>query len=318
MQCSNNLKQFGLGVHNFISAKGKVPPIVIHTGRPSIMILLMPYYEQMQQYDIIMQNGQEAALISNSSGVIYPGGEAGRHRAWWENLPQDQKNSLGSVSMWKCPSRRSGVQLTTTVDAPLMGDAEEIAAGPVTDYTAVIFHINAANPSAGLGDSAWVGHYNSTDGGHINNQLGPFRVARYSGVGNVDDNVPRDPIGYWADGTTNQLLFGEAHIPTNRLNVCQGPQWQTQADCSALTMHGWNRGASRPIHPAYRLAKGPSDFTSDSENPIGTYSFGSNHPGVCGFLMGDGSVQSISSTTPMYPILCALANVADGVSVSIP
>jgi len=332
-QCINNLKQFGLGVHNFISARDRIPPIVIHTSRPSIMILLMPYYEQMAQYDLLMQYGQELAMMCNQQtgeGFHTPGRpENESYREWWDSLTPAQQNSLGSVSMWKCPSRRTGVQLTTTIDPPTTGNA--MAPGPVTDYTAVIYHIHGANEAASMRanpthapaepSTGWVLHYASNDQTHISQQLGPFRVSRYPGSGNVNPNVPRDPIGYWADGTSNQLLFGEAHVPTNRRNVCQAGQWRTQADCSALTAHGANRGMSRLIHPYFRFAKGPSDFTGEDDrldSPIVGYGFGSDHPGVCNFLMGDGSVRNISSTTPMYPILCALSDVADGVAVSLP
>ena len=338
-QCTNNLKQFGLGVHNHISSRDRIPPIVLHTARPSIMVLLMPYYEQMQQYDLLMQYGQEKSMMCDqqTGDGYWPDTqpESRCYIRWWESLTQQQQNSLGSVAMWKCPTRRSGVQLTTTV-TPDSGSGDQMAPGPVTDYTAVIYHIHGAeqaeyrraNPSHVFDPpgGGWTAHHASNNAGHINEQLGPFRVARLTGA-NVDPSVPRDSIGYWADGTTNQLIFGEAHVPSNRRNVCQGPRWETQADCSALTVHGWNRGASRLIHPYFRLAKGPQDYTSDEDNPIGTstgdgyingYGFGSDHPGVCNFLLGDGSVRGISVTTPMYPILCALSDVSDGIAVSLP
>ena len=330
-QCVNNLKQFGLGVHNFISARdNKIPPVVLHTSRPSIMILLMPYYEQTAQYDIIMQYGQQKALICDqATGVefVNPNNDDIIHRQWWDSLTQPQRDSLGSITMWKCPSRRTGVQLSTTIDA-FTGTPGEIAPGPVTDYTAVMFHQDAANAVAAAkagqavpaATPGWVYHYDSNDGGHINSQLGPFRVARLVGS-NVDPSTPRDPIGYWADGTSNQFIFGEAHVPTNRRNVCQSGSWTTQADCSALTSHRATRGCTRAIHPAYRLAKGPNDYTGDvneTDSPIAGYGFGSDHPGVCNFLLGDGSVRNVGTTTPMYPILCSLADVNDGGTASLP
>jgi hypothetical protein len=48
------------------------------------------------------------------------------------------------------------------------------------------------------------------------------------------------------------------------------------------------------------------------------FGFGSWHPGVCQFLIGDGAVRSISTTTPLDPILAALGDASDGVSVSLP
>jgi type II secretory pathway pseudopilin PulG len=319
-QCTNNLKQFGLGIHNFVSAKSNLlPPMMIHESRPGIMVLLMPYYEQTALYDKIMQYGQQKALIHDLSGAQNTGNAYELYRKWWENtLTPDERDQFGSIAMWKCPSRRSGIQITT--DADPLGSTYAMAAGPVTDYCAVALHIDAINnPTTPTAN--WINCFKSDDATHINNQLGPFRPSiRPSTGATVDANYPRDPISYWADGTSNQITFGEAHLPENRLNICKSSLWATQTDCSALTAHGASRGFYRPVHPAYRLARGPQDYTGDSnaESPIGGYSFGSTHSGICNFLIGDGSVRAFSTTTPMSSVLVPLANTGDGKSVAIP
>ncbi|MDR1492416.1 MAG: DUF1559 domain-containing protein [Planctomycetaceae bacterium] len=321
MQCTNHLKQFGLGVHNFISARDNmIPPLVLHTGRPSIMLLLMPYYEQQQQFNLLMQYGQENCMQSNQqTGVKSTAStENTRYREWWDSLTQEQQNSLGSIPIWKCPSRRSGVQLSTDIDdASVNQNGNCIAPGPVTDYAAVILWSDAiGSTTPGTG---WVSHFRSNQVNDINNNFGPFRVSVLN-TSNVDANTPRDPISYWADGSSNQIIFGESHVPANRMNVCKSSAWWTQADCSALTSHGATRGYVRPVHPAYRLARGPNDYTGDSnaESPITGYGFGSSHTGTCNFLLGDGSVQAVSTTVSMSTILVPLANVGDGVSVALP
>jgi hypothetical protein len=318
-QCSNHLKQFGLGVHNFISTNNEmIPSLVLHTGHASLFVLLMPYYEQQQQYDFIMQYGQNKALLCNQqTGVLFTGNETRMHRQWWDSLIQEQQNSLGSIPIWKCPSRRSGVQITTDIDTYTSG-SNSMAVGPVTDYAAVILWADAiSNPT--MPSASWVNHYESNNASHANNNFGPFRVSILN-TSNVDANTPRDPISYWTDGTSNQILFGEAHVPANRMNVCKSAQWVTQADCSALTSHGWGRAFVRPVYPAYRLARGPNDYTGDSndQSPLVGYGFGSNHTGVCNFLLGDGAVRAVNLTVPMATILVPLANTRDGVSVSLP
>ncbi|MDR3199610.1 MAG: DUF1559 domain-containing protein [Planctomycetaceae bacterium] len=315
-QCTNHLKQFGLGVHNFVSAKNNfLPPLIIHESRPSIMVLLMPYYEQTALYDKIMQYGQAKALIHDPSGAQNTGNIYELYRKWWDALTQEEQEQFGSIPIWKCPSRRSGIQITN--DADPVGSAYAMAAGPVTDYCAVALHINAIDDPTNPG-AHWTNCFMSNDASHINNQLGPFRVSIY--VGDVNTNYPRDPIAYWVDGASNQIIFGEAHLPENRMNICKSTIWATQTDCSALTAHGASRGFVRPVHPAYRLARGPQDYTGDAneESPISGYSFGSSHLGVCHFLIGDGSVRAFSTTTPMSSVLVPLANTSDGKSVSIP
>jgi type II secretory pathway pseudopilin PulG len=316
-QCSNHLKQFGLGVHNFVSAKNNfLPPISIHTSRPSIMVLLMPFYEQSALYDKIMQYGQNKALLHDSTGTMHTGGEEQGYLKWWENtLTPEERDQFGSIAIWKCPSRRSGIQITTEFDP--IGSTYAMPAGPLTDYCAVILHINAINnPTAS--DIDWRLCYASNDANHINNQLGPFRPSITNG--NIDTNIPRDPIAYWADGASNQIIFGEAHIPQNRLNVCLAANWWTQVDCSALTANGLGRSFARPVHPAYRLARGPQDYIGDSnaESSLSGYGFGSSHSGVCQFLIGDGSARAVSTTTPMDTILVPLANTGDGKAVTLP
>jgi hypothetical protein len=265
-----------------------------------------------------MRYGQQRALIHDPSGTQNTGNAFEIYRKWWDALTQEEKDQFGSIPTWKCPSRRSGVQITT--DADPVGSSFAMAAGPVTDYCAVILHIDAINNPT-TPTSGWISCFLSNNASHINNNLGPFRVSILpTGGSGVENNIPRDPIAYWADGASNQLLFGEAHLPANRMNICRSAQCATQTDCSALTAHGASRGFVRPVHPAYRLARGPSDYTGDSnaESPITGYGFGSNHTGVCNFLLGDGSVQAVSTTTSMVNILCPLTNVGDGESVTLP
>jgi hypothetical protein len=320
-QCTNNLKQFGLGVHNFISVNNEMlPPLLLHDSRPSIMILLMPYYEQNAQYSIIMQYGQDKALFHDAAGNALTGTANARYRQWWDALTTSQRNQLGSIPMWKCPSRRSGVQLSTDIDAASVVITTNycIAPGPLTDYAATLLWSNAvSNPTTPTAD--WAQHYNSTSASHANNNIGPFRVSFYNG-GTVDTNTPRDPISYWSDGTTNQLIFGEAHVPKNRRGVCKYANWWEGADCSALTSHGGSRGYVRVVHPAFRLARGPNDYTgaSNDNSPLTGYGFGSDHNGICNFLIGDGSVRGFNSSTSMSTILVPLTNVSDGAVVAMP
>ena len=47
------------------------------------------------------------------------------------------------------------------------------------------------------------------------------------------------------------------------------------------------------------------------------HKFGSAHAGVCNFLLGDGSVRAVSTTTP-HEVLYALSVVNDGETTQLP
>ncbi|GHT16078.1 hypothetical protein FACS1894170_13510 [Planctomycetales bacterium] len=74
---------------------------------------------------------------------------------------------------------------------------------------------------------------------------------------------------------------------------------------------------SRFIHESTGLANGPSDWLNSENGPVYDYGFGSYHPGVCLFAIGDASVQNIQNSVAIS-ILVALTDVSDGATVSLP
>jgi prepilin-type N-terminal cleavage/methylation domain-containing protein len=59
-QCQNNLKQIGIGIHNFHDAKKKVPasgrPTAASTVRIGSLVFLLPYIERSDLWDLYDQN----------------------------------------------------------------------------------------------------------------------------------------------------------------------------------------------------------------------------------------------------------------------
>jgi len=333
MQCSNHLKQFGIAIHNHVAAKNSLlPSITIHSSRPTVFGLLMPYYEQTALWDRIIQNGQERACqdltfwspTANAFDTAAAGySDPHRYYLWWTRMSEADQNQFASIPIWKCPTRRSGVQKSTDFDTTATTDTDSYPPGPVSDYATVVYHVDRDTLTTG-----WVGHVTCTDEAQVRSQLGPLRVGRRPReiTSLVDGVVPRDNIGYWADGTSNQIVFGEKHIPAGMMNICRIRWWQ-QGECSALAINSRAvAGASRRVHQLHRLATGPNDFVPDPSidtnqdglEPYTGYGFGSYHPGICHFLIGDGAVKSFSNSTSMPNVLIHLADVASGVSVSMP
>ena len=317
-QCSNHLKQMGIGVHNFHDAMKGLVPIVLHTSRPSFWVLIMPYTEQTGIYDELCGNGWENAMMDMSvTDATHQ--DPARHRAWWDALSEENKIKYGSVSMFKCPTRRTGPQYSMDV-TPGDGSDTFLPHGPTGDYAVATLIRNPASPPAGCG---WYSHFSSRDANHYQPHFGPLRVSLLPGttigpVINVDGCLPRDNMSWWQDGSSNQIVLGEKHVPITRLNQCKG-QWWEQTECTIFTANARSaQGGARHMHPENRLAYGPYDFLEDSaeESSVCGYSFGSYHPVVCQFLMGDGSVRSVTDNVSMPNILCPLTDVSDGKNVS--
>jgi prepilin-type N-terminal cleavage/methylation domain-containing protein len=53
MSCTNNLKQYGLAIHNYHDVFSKLPPLyVTGNGTPTWQTFLLPYLEQQNAYNL--------------------------------------------------------------------------------------------------------------------------------------------------------------------------------------------------------------------------------------------------------------------------
>ena len=340
MTCMNHLKQMGLGVHTFESAMRGLPPSCLADRRLAILTLLYPYVEQTALYEELRTGGL---------GLI-------RKMSWWDGLLPEIQDGFGSVYIYRCPSRRGSGPLY--VKSLSGADSRDYQPGPQTDYAAIFITDQRQSKEIYTGVTSqpntafWhFGVHDTTDGNRIKLPSGPFRVAKLAALpastseAHVNEAcnswLPRDPISRIKDGLTHQFLFGEKHIPIPRLNDCAKTNQQS-GDCSYISGEAWSvapwgrsviagsqtnyfdrgplrRAASSGAAP-YPLAY-PNDYsslTASSDVPLNGYGFGSYHPGVCQFVLGDGSVLPVSNTVPPYPILLSYSIVNDGEVCEIP
>ena len=300
---------------------------------------LYPYIERQSLWDHLATRnyGLDVGIMECTNSL------------WWEGnqgfagpgLTGEQKAAFSSVSMFLCPSRRSGTKYIDKLPNGRDSEGGGAASGPNIDY-AMVFDALVHDGGTQQGWMFCSGLYDDPARPRVtdySNHVGPFRMAVLSRAPGEDRwwedwkmGKPRDSFSWLADGTSNQFLIGEKHIPTAVLDQCGGTAlggtWDKNevysGDCSYLSLGVWGVNSSgrafRTWDGEKTLAKGPTDFNSTAAVgyvPTHHYNFGSYHTSVVNFAMGDGSVQAVSVTAPHH-ILRSLAQVNDGKAVSLP
>jgi hypothetical protein len=335
MQCSNHLKQLGIGVHNFHDTNSGLPPLTVGQSRATMFVLIFPFIEQQSAYDTISSKTYSGATAGSGDTASKTAKDLITGGNFWAALLPEERNSISSVSTMRCPSRRGSGPLRVEQDNYIAARAEPHY-GPRNDYAVptVLDYI----PSGGWsGNDRYYNvsrHYDpSNDGQHVAPHKGPFRVGMLIESGNYQTWMPRDNMAWWLDGTSNQIIVGEKHLPTSAFEKCWpdtgASKSQASADCSYIASNGDYHGSSylRQVwmpeaddasstpwrDPAVVIAR------VDEQEALNSLrlSFGSYHPGICNFLLGDGSVRGLSPTIPLK-ILGAFAHVSDGATVQLP
>lgn len=186
-----------------------------------------------------------------------------------------------SIQAFVCPSRHSVGQQTTAVNTDVTVDQ-----GAVWDY-------------ASCDGDFTSGAYRS------NASTGMLIVANTSTANPSQGKWPsQTKIASVTDGTSNTILIGEKHIHIEDLGTENS---STLADGPILS--GWAYTSMRLAGPGRPLATNMRHTTVKNEI------FGSWHPTVTNFVMGDGSVRSLSVTIDTTN-LGRLANRSDGQTVT--
>lgn len=327
MQCTNNLKQMGLAVHNFHDTTSTLPPLQISVYRLSVMGLLLPYMEQTNIYELCINPPSTPSWYTFKGVNAIQLGDT-----WWPLLSEDQKKGVSSCSTYLCPTRAR-----TT---PAMIDHSELNKstalfGPTADYAAV------ATISAEYRDMSKMSDYqdsnpyswyafafdNTSNNFDSLKNSSPFRRAECdisTNFPNITNWKSKDTMARWQDGTSNQILFGEKHFsdrfPTGKYAYDGSDAFGS--DGSYLMQGGSHYGyygAVNFVRTVYDVRFGPYLARDIRDNFSGSpyFWFGTPHSGVGNFLLGDGSVRGISVTISPE-VLVSLADVQDGQSITLP
>lgn len=328
MQCTNHLKQIGLGVHNFHDTRLGLTPMglgsvtSVASKRASFWVLILPYIEQTAMYDKLAAKDTtigSTSYVTAGTESITAGTSDGIHanfaNAWFHSIGDDGRKTYSSIPIYKCPTRRSGASMLYTQSGGSDCTNTSHQDGPLGDYGVVLCNYNTST-------SWWGALWSPT----TTNMRGPIR---FPSITNNDFSTwqPKDTMAMWQDGTSNQIVVGEKHIPIGKVASTAADK---SNDCNIFSYgDGWSAaGAGRPIVFA-RSAAGVNDvaplrradeFKAAADQPIfgdgnRGAGFGSWHSGVCHFLIGDGSVRGLAVTIST-DILGAVAVPDDGKSVS--
>jgi len=271
MQCSNNLKQIGLGLHNYHDVQKTFPgtyfAIGVYTGnapaetmRGSILLRILPYQEQTTIYSAVdFKTGTDYQRVAPGGKYIH------------ETI----------VPTFVCPSDK-GNDLSSSGAA---WDNYAASCGPTPEST-------AGNPSCPCDATPWYNYtlnhltigYPAKSGG---NPAGPFTRSR-----TPSNNMYVCKMSDVTDGLSNTIFFGER-----------------RRDCSYHNWNGWSRsnngsglcGTLIPInfnscYPSGTTLAPPLTGCNLSCTWNTEFGFKSQHPGGAQFLFGDGSVHFLAET----------------------
>jgi prepilin-type N-terminal cleavage/methylation domain-containing protein len=322
MQCQNHLKQMVLAMHNFHDTVNGLPPVTVGLG-PNWTPMLYPYIEQQALWDSLV-NVNATNIDSPSTARrgfdIFRGTHSatqseGAH--WWNNvLNEEERKAFGSVPIVKCPTRRSGTQITKS---------DGMKPGPVGDYAVPIVRTTDTDAGVICNFSSYVS-WGMGDKTHV--YVGPLRLCIISDQYNYMTWSPRDTMAYWADGTSNQIVIGEKHIPQNFVGDCTNQAMNIAGspykivDCSYLDTSAWYRNYTsvkdiefwNQSHQKHEIVR---NLNFGETTILENYGFGSYHPGVCLFAFGDGSIAPGIVTTATS-IICQLCHTSDGSTAKLP
>ena len=307
MQCSNNLKQIGLGMHNYHDVyltalpKGAAPgysAASIQYGSVNWTASLLPFMEQGAIYDRIKfdstTNSRDATAAGNLDvfkRVLVKG----------YNCPSNGQNPFyqdpGSAGTYNNQGEFMLMDYTGLAGAtpdPAGRVTKVLAHGIMSGYGALIMN-------------EWKGLKAITDGTSntflVSEQSGQLEVnkIKYYRTGNY--------FGGWY-GMGGDFTGNPPHYEVTFTNSASGSD-----------VNRWANGIKTIRYPINHKEPNPDANTDGSLGLAGPYSLNlplsSNHTGGVNTVLADGSVSFVSETMTV-DMLGRLATVDDGSSVSVP
>lgn len=292
-QCSNNLRQLGIAVHNYadINQEQFVPLAnwtlngswawegVNDTGA-SWQFFLLPFMEGSSTYDKVRWDWRMAETTPTG---LDPSG----------NLPTNNAVTRAfRAPGLLCPTRRTSALV----------DSWGITQTQPTDYASVVVGSNS--------DIDW-------------NPSGCIIKAAQSGQYGVRPIRSRATFGSCIDGLSNTAIIGEKHMRPDWINnagieasalVTYNNDWRFNPGriLGGTDASSWQGNGHQRV-----LATDPLQNGQQTLGWVDAWSFGSWHPSICLFTLGDASVRPVK-TFNSQRTLALFAGRNDRVPVEVP
>jgi prepilin-type N-terminal cleavage/methylation domain-containing protein len=276
--CTNNLKQLGLATLTYTDINKRFP-----NNRPDKAAL----------------SGSPALVGPSWMVAMMPYLEAGNVEQTWNYnsgyyQAPNKKVRETVIPTYLCPTRRGADQAVCQPEKQDTGNNPPApVSGVVTDYGGCL---------GSVATDYWWDH-SQYDTIAAN---GLFRVYKCFASNAVCYKGTRPGVRHKevTDGLSKTFMIGEKHVPVGYFgdyNYRDGGAYNSNHGGNFAGCVGKYKGLSGTMYYT-PIAGDPTDLSGD---------FGSYHPGICQFVMGDGSVQAVPVETD-FDILTAYATRAGG------
>ncbi len=322
-QCTNNLKQLGIALHNYHDRNNAFPPGGIADETPTNLAQgnIWNGNQSVLSWRALILPDIEGGTLSNAINFnIHASTGAQMYTAW-----------VTVNSTWLCPSDPGNTQAGTGLrQANTLTGQWPNGSGPINPATgAAATVVPVANYAGSFGDNYCIGGLTPPGGPWETpiNTVPPVGQPRIGWAGFWGTNFSEDlgtrgsgqlrgifsyrnqgigPVGIssMTDGTSGTLMVGEV-LPAQA------------ADSNFWHHNGCTFGTTVPIN--WQTTEAPSITFGDS-NWKSRFSYASKgaksqHPGGANFLFGDGSVKFVKQTISL-PVYCAIGSRNGGEVVS--